>query len=105
MDKLSEESCGMYSLLRADFTADMDHRFKDHGENLLQAVDKHIQANTATLDGLLTARVDGVQEELGLEFETLCSDWQKEPLGCGEASASRLVGGGCNSAIDSLVFD
>ncbi|KAI5021108.1 hypothetical protein ZWY2020_054518 [Hordeum vulgare] len=104
MDKLSAK-CGVYSLLRADFTADLDHRFRDHDERLLQEIDKLIQANTTTLDGLLTARVDGVREELALELEAIRGDWQKEPLGRGEASASRLVGGGRDSAADSLGFD
>ena len=69
MDKPSEDGRGVYALLRADFTADLARRFKEHGENLLLAVDKLIQANTTTLDGLLSARVDGVRDEINLELE------------------------------------
>ncbi|KAE8807366.1 hypothetical protein D1007_16424 [Hordeum vulgare] len=94
MDKLLDEGHGMYSLLWTDFTADLDQHFKAHEENLLQAVDKLIQANNTTLDGLLTARVDGVWEELALELEAVRADWPKESPGRGKASATRLVGDG-----------
>ncbi|KAI4977220.1 hypothetical protein ZWY2020_051119 [Hordeum vulgare] len=105
MDNLSDEGHDVYSLLRADFTADLDQRFKDHGENLLQAVNNLIQANTATLDGLLTAPVDGVREELALELEAIRGEWQREAPRRGEASASRLAGSGRNPAANSLGFD
>ncbi|KAE8817460.1 hypothetical protein D1007_04883 [Hordeum vulgare] len=78
MDKLPDKGRDVYSLLRADFTADLDQRFKAHGEDLLEAVDKLIQDNTATLDGLLSARVDEAREELALEVEAFRSDWRKE---------------------------
>ncbi|KAE8769509.1 hypothetical protein D1007_58887 [Hordeum vulgare] len=74
MDKLLDEGHNVYSLLRADFIADLDQRFKAHNENLLQVVDKLIQANNTTLDGLLTARVNGVEEGFGLELEAVRAD-------------------------------
>ncbi|KAE8813810.1 hypothetical protein D1007_09001 [Hordeum vulgare] len=74
MNKLSHESRDVYSPLRVDFTADLDQRFKDHGKNILQTVDKLVQANTTMLVGLLTAHMYGVLEELGLELETLRTD-------------------------------
>ncbi|KAI4963208.1 hypothetical protein ZWY2020_016981 [Hordeum vulgare] len=100
MDHLSEESRGMYSLLHADFAADLDQRLKDHGELLLEVVNKLIKANTATLDGVLTAWLDGVREELHLELENHRSDWPWEPQAREETSASRLAGGGRNSATE-----
>ena len=69
MDKLSEDGRSVYALLRADFSAYLDQRFKEHGDTLLQAVDKLIQANTTALDALLSARVDGVRDEFALEIE------------------------------------
>lgn len=105
MDKLSEDGRGVYALLRADFTADLDQRFKEHGENLLQAVDKLIQANTTTLDGLLSARVDGVRDEFALELEQIRGEWQKDPPGRVETSSSRLAGSGRGTASDSLGID
>ncbi|KAE8805224.1 hypothetical protein D1007_18779 [Hordeum vulgare] len=105
MDQLSEDSHGVYSLLWADFTADLDQRFKDHGELLLQEVVKLIKANTATLDRLLTARVDGAREKLHLELEHHQSDGSRELQARGETSAARLAGGGRNSAADPLGMD
>ena len=55
MDKSSEEGCSMYALQRAYCTVGLDRLFKDHDENLLQAVDNLIQSNTSMFDGLLSA--------------------------------------------------
>ncbi|KAI5021710.1 hypothetical protein ZWY2020_058440 [Hordeum vulgare] len=84
MDKMSDEDRGVYALLCADFTADLDERFKDHIEKLLQAANKIIEANTAMLDGPLLGRIDGVHEELALELESVRDEWQKEPPRCAE---------------------
>ena len=105
MDKLSEDGRGVYALLRADFTTDLDQRFKEHGNNLLQAIDKLIQANTTTLDALLLARVDGVRDEFALKSKQVHSERLREPTGCVETSSSRMHGSGRGAACDSLGID
>ncbi|KAI4984239.1 hypothetical protein ZWY2020_047937 [Hordeum vulgare] len=105
MDKLSNEGRSVYSLLRVDFTADLDQRFKGHNENLLQAIDKLIQANNTRLDGLLTTHVDEVWADLVLELKAVRRDWPRESPGRGETLPPRLVGGARNSAADSLGLD
>ena len=105
MDKLSEDGRSVYALLRADFTADLDQRFKEHGDTLLQAVDKLIQANTTALDALLSARVDGVRDEFALEIEQVRGERPREQTGRIEISSSRMAGSGRGGASDSLGID
>ena len=68
----------MYELLRADFASDMNQRPKDQGENLLEAMSKLIDSNTSALDGLISARIDGVRAELNLEIDQIRAEQMKD---------------------------
>lgn len=78
VSKLSEEGRGVYKLLRTDLTSDLEQRLKGQGDVLLQPMEKLIEANTATLDGLISARMDGVREEMALKLEQICGELHKD---------------------------
>lgn len=77
MDKLSDEAREIYELLKVDFNNSVDKRFKDQRDNILGAVCKMLDETTETLDGIITARVDGVREELSGDLAQMRSDLDK----------------------------
>ena len=77
MEELGEEGRAVYELIRTEFAADLDSRFKEQGEVLLRSMTRLLEANNATLDGLLSVRVDDVREEMAIELEQLKADANK----------------------------
>ncbi|KAE8792234.1 hypothetical protein D1007_33398 [Hordeum vulgare] len=103
MEKLSEK--GVYELLRTNFAMDIDHRFKEHSVDLLQMVSKLIDANTATLNGLLSACIDDVHDEVLMELEQLHGEMPKEalPPPPDRPSSSRLTRNGRISSVANFL--
>ncbi|KAE8787375.1 hypothetical protein D1007_38693 [Hordeum vulgare] len=87
---------------------DLDHLFKEQGAYLLQAMAKLIDANMETLDGLLSARIDGVHGEVMMELEQLRGEMPKEvtpspPPPCDGPSLLHLARNGRNSAANDFL--
>ena len=69
MDELGEEGRMLYQLVRSELIADLDARLKEQGDVLLKSMGRLLEANNATLLGLMFVRVDGVREEMALDLE------------------------------------
>ena len=69
MEKLSAEGRNIHEFVKAAVTDDLEQRLKVHSDDLLKSMTKLLQESTKTLDGLITARVDGVHSELHLDIE------------------------------------
>lgn len=72
MERLSADGRSVYELLRADATQDIEQiqkLLKDQGEQMLQTMNKMLEANNAALDSLISARVDAVHQEVAIDME------------------------------------
>lgn len=74
MEKLSAEGRNIHEFVKAAVTDDLEQRLKVHSDDLLKSMTKLLQESTKTLDGLITACVDGVRSELHLDIEQIRSD-------------------------------
>ena len=93
MEELNPESSVVYELLHHEIVSD----------TLLHSMSKLLEANNATLDGLMSVRVDGVREELALDQEQIkASMYKQETTDPGHkgdgSSSSRNVGHGRGGA-------
>lgn len=77
MEELNAKGHLIYELLRIKFANDLDQKVKDQGESLLCSMSNLLEANNSTLDGLMSAREDDIQEELMLDIDQIKADLYK----------------------------
>ena len=78
MENLSAEGRNIHEFVKAAVTDDLEQRLKVHSDDLLKSMTKLLQDSTKTLDGLITAHVDGVRSELHLDIEQIRSDLERD---------------------------
>ena len=77
MEELSDESRAVFDLLRHEINIDLDQKLKAQGESLLKSMSKMLEANNSALDNLMSARADGIREEITLDIEQVRADVNK----------------------------
>ncbi|XP_073360196.1 uncharacterized protein [Aegilops tauschii subsp. strangulata] len=111
MEGLSDEGRSIYELLRHEFSNDLDDTLRTHGESLLKSMSKMMERNNTMLDGLMSARANGIREELAIDLEQIRSDLYKtksqehDPKFDAATSSRNAVLGRGATATSALGFD
>ena len=72
MEALSSESKGMYDLLRANITTDVNTPLHSSQELVLKAVQNMLDETAARINDSLTSKIEAVREDLGVDIAQMC---------------------------------
>ena len=87
MENLSAEGRNIHDFVKSAVADDLEQRLKSHSDYFLKSMTKLLQESTKTLDGLISARIDGVHSELHLDIKQIRSDRERVDKGDYEGRA------------------